>query len=147
MASDLAIAFDAFVTELLSRVHDTVRDGVAAGLAGIPAAQGPRTAPSVPGKVGGVAEWVPVDEMPIKSGKFTFITKPGYPCRVKGLGRGGKTGDGWTIRSITTRNGEFNVEVTQGRGEPSRTVKGDRIIYKRPPKGDGISHQRPPKGE
>jgi hypothetical protein len=87
--------------------------------------------------MGGAARWIDLEELPIKSGSRTFVTRPGYPVKVLGEGRGGATGSGFTVRRIqqNTSTGKVNVEVTRDRSGHSRTFPADKIVYQRPKAG------------
>lgn len=86
------------------------------------------------------SQWVPIPHIDIQVGRYTRRIAVGNPIKVKGLGRGKATGDGYTVQKIEVRNGDLlsdrdpenvNVTVQKGRENP-RTVKLDRIVYKRP---------------
>ena len=151
MTSELEHALETVYVHFMDRLESIVVAAVQGAMATmadqLPAVAKPveRTAvsntPAKPAKVGGIAEWESVSEMPIVSGSRTYIIKVGYPCKVKGLGRGGATGSGWFIVGITKRGDEYNVEVNQGRGTTVRFVKGNKILYQRPKTSKEHTHE------
>lgn len=78
--------------------------------------------------------WYDVDSFALKSGSKTYTVAKGNPVKVKGWGRSGGNADGYTVTRIQRRGDDINVEVQKGRDNP-RTVKADKIVYKRPKKG------------
>lgn len=81
--------------------------------------------------------WEPITEATIQSGTRNYVITVNHPVKVQGLGRGGAAGDGYKVVSMErhTETGKINVEVLKvGRGQRSRTVPLDRIVYKRPPR-------------
>lgn len=91
----------------------------------------PSGAPSTP--VESPSGWEDLEEFQLKSGSKTYTVSVGNPVKVRGLGRGGAIGDGYTVIRIQERGGEINVDVKKGI-DHTRTVKSDKIIYKRPKK-------------
>lgn len=81
-------------------------------------------------------DWVDIDSFDIASGSRHYTVKVGNPVKVKGEGRGGAVGDGWTVIAIQQHktNESINVEVRKDRTGHSRTFKSDKIVYKRPRK-------------
>lgn len=90
--------------------------------------------------------WFPCDSFDLKSGDRTYTVRVNDPCKVRGFGkriRNPQTGelgepstaDGYHVVSIQQRGSDINVEVRRGRGGQAKTVKSDRIVYKRPKRG------------
>lgn len=79
--------------------------------------------------------WVPIDLAYVSSGSRRYTIRPGHPVKVRGLGRGGSTGDGYTVVALEQRTdgSQINVEVRKsGRGARTRVVPLERVVYKRP---------------
>lgn len=93
-----------------------------------------QTAATVSTHAGEIKVWHDVNAFPLKSGSKTYTIAVGNPVKVKGLGRGGAVGDGYRVTRIQQRGGDINVDVKKG-VEHTRTVKADKIVYKRPKKG------------
>lgn len=81
------------------------------------------------------AAWHDDNQFPLRSGSKSYVIQVGNPVKVKGLGRGGGIGDGYTVTRIQRRGNDVNVDVKKG-VDHTRTVKADKIIYKRPKKGN-----------
>lgn len=101
---------------------------------GVPAKKAAKAGPP---RLAPPSEWEPVEEFQITSGSRHYAVKVGNPVKVKGEGRSGAVGDGWTVIAIQQHktNQLINVEVRKDRTGHSRTFKSDKIVYKRPPKG------------
>jgi hypothetical protein len=87
----------------------------------------PHTAPARP--------WSPIKEASVQSGSRTRVIAVGNPVKVAGLGRGGGLADGYRVTAMERHHdtGKVNVEVSKpGKGQRSRVVPLDRIVYKRP---------------
>jgi hypothetical protein len=79
--------------------------------------------------------WSPIQEASIQSGSRTRVIAVGNPVKVAGLGRGGGIADGYRVTAMERHqdSGKVNVEVIKpGKGQRSRVVPLDRIVYKRP---------------
>lgn len=87
----------------------------------------PHTAPA--------RRWSPIQEASVQSGSRTRVIAVGNPVKVAGLGRGGGLADGYRVTAMERHDetGKVNVEVIKpGKGQRSRVVPLDRIVYKRP---------------
>lgn len=133
------MSFETALEELIRRV---VREELVRTLLRPTAAPEPPT--DVQDSVPYSKRWAEVDELAIKSGSRTYITKAGYPCKVEGepgvwtiLKIERRITPGGTVPEGTAPQGvDCNVEVRPAgnrTGHP-RTVKSARIKYMRPKK-------------
>lgn len=86
--------------------------------------------------------WELIPEVRVSgTGSRSYMLTVGNPCRVKGEGRGGGVGSGYTVIGLMRhrQTQAVNVEVRRYRNGHSRVFRLDRIVYVRPknvtPKG------------
>lgn len=81
------------------------------------------------------SKWRTVPEVIVHgTGSRKYHMRPGSPCKVRGLGKGGGAQPGWHVSKIeqsTEDPADINVTVDR-RGSHTRTVKVEKIVYVRP---------------
>jgi hypothetical protein len=81
------------------------------------------------------SKWTTIPDVIVHgTGSRKYLMRPGSPCKVKGLGKGGGAQPGWHITKIeqsTVDPTDINVTVDR-RGSHTRTVKIEKIVYARP---------------